>query len=239
MTCAACANRVERSLNKLPGVAASVNYATEKATVGRASVDGGAERPSILARSSRPSRRPGTRPRSSCRRRSATTRRPRPRVDTLAPLRQRLAIVVALTVPVLVLSMVPALQFTYWQWLVLTLAAPVAVWGAWPFHRAAVHQRPPRRRHDGHAHQRRCGRRLPVEPLRSVPWRGRHARHDHELQLFGTPEAGAHEIYLEVAAAVTAFMLAGRYLEAKAKRASRCGARRPARPGRDRRDRAA
>jgi Cu+-exporting ATPase len=132
MTCASCANRIERKLNKLDGVQASVNYATEAATVrfDPTLVDTGRLLETVAAAGY-----------------SAVLPAPQadepvdgsvPAADPEAALRQRLMVSAALTVPVLLLSMVPALQFENWQWLTLTLASPVAVWGAWPFHRAAV-----------------------------------------------------------------------------------------------------
>jgi Cu+-exporting ATPase len=124
MTCASCANRIERKLNKLDGVTASVNYATEKATV---DYDDAVEPQALIDaveaagyHAALPSATPET-----------------VEVDETAPLRQRLIVSALLTLPVLVLAMVPPLQFDHWQWLTLTLAAPVVVWGALPFHRAA------------------------------------------------------------------------------------------------------
>ncbi|MET0161777.1 MAG: cation transporter, partial [Microbacteriaceae bacterium] len=118
MTCASCANRIERKLNKLPGVEASVNYATEKASVR----SDGVSRDELVA---------------AVEAAGYAVRSPAapPQRD---PLLQRLLISAALALPVLVLSMAPALQFPNWQWLVLALGAPVALWGAWPFHRAAA-----------------------------------------------------------------------------------------------------
>src|SRR5690349_13557849 len=121
MTCASCADRIERRLNTLDGVSASVNYATEKASV---DFDAAAVAPEQLLaaveaegyRVAPPSEAPA---------------------DETVPLRQRLLVSLALTVPVLAMTMIGPLQFDNWQWLALTLAAPVAVWGAWPFHRAA------------------------------------------------------------------------------------------------------
>ncbi|NLG54083.1 MAG: cation-translocating P-type ATPase, partial [Rhodococcus sp.] len=129
MTCASCANRIERKLNKLDGVDASVNYATEKARVDYA---GGVSIETLLKTVSDA---------------GYSARVPRP-VQDQAPqedaapdptdaLRQRVLISAALSIPVIAMAMVPAWQFTYWQWLSLTLAAPVVVWGAWPFHKAA------------------------------------------------------------------------------------------------------
>lgn len=221
MTCAACANRVERSLNKLPGVSASVNYATEKATVTPApDADGDAvaDLAALIAAVEKAGYTatpvsPPTEPRASVPGDADAS-------DPLAAARQRLAIVVALTVPVLLLSMIPALQFPNWQWLVLALASPVAVWGAWPFHRAAFVNA----RHGTATMDTLISTGVAAAFLWSL-----YALFFGEagmtgmvmdLQLFGTPDAGAHEIYLEVAAAVTAFMLTGRYLEAKAKRTS-------------------
>ena len=128
MTCASCANRVERKLNKLDGVTATVNYATEKA---RVRYPAGLDRDALVAQveaagyTAELPRRP-----SRARSRAAPAR-------SHPALRDRLRVRV-LAVPVIALSMVPALQFTYWQWIALALAAPVVVWGAWPFHRAAV-----------------------------------------------------------------------------------------------------
>jgi Cu+-exporting ATPase len=218
MTCAACAGRVERSLSRLGGVTASVNYATEKATVTLA--DDANALPTIdelvaaieKAGYSATPVAPPSEPRASTAQGDAP--------DPLADARRRLAIVVALTVPVLVLSMVPPLQFPNWQWLVLALASPVAVWGAWPFHRAAFVNA----RH-GTATMDTL---ISVGVGAAFVWslytlffgEAGMTGMVMSLQLFGSVDTGSHEIYLEVAAAVTAFMLAGRYLEAKAKRAS-------------------
>lgn len=226
MTCASCANRIERSLNKVEGIQATVNYATEKATV--RAVEGGpldgapldvdaliaaVEKAGYGAAIVAP-------PSASTDAVTGPDAAPQP-ADELAPLRQRLIISAALTLPVLVLSMIPALQFTNWQWLALTLASPVAVWGAWPFHRAAL----------------RGARHLTatMDTLISVGVTAAYLWSLYALffgeagmpgmtmtmQLLGRPEEGAHEIYLEVAAAVTVFILLGRYLEARAKRSSR------------------
>lgn len=221
MTCASCANRIERGLNKVPGVEASVNYATEKATV-RSVADGepvdvdallaAVQKAGYSASLVVPREASAASPRSA----DATV----PERDELAPLRRRLLISLVLTVPVVALSMIPALQFTYWQWLVLTLAAPVAVWGAWPFHRAAAVNA----RH-GNATMDTL---ISVGVAAAFLWSlyalflggAGTAGMTMTLQLFGTPGSGAHEIYLEVAAAVTVFILAGRYLEARAKRES-------------------
>ncbi len=209
MTCASCANRIERKLGKLPGVTATVNYATEKATVSGSSDTGaliaavesagyGASVPAP------PALDDATGDRSD---------------DPSGPLRQRLVVSAVLAVPVVVLSMVPVLQFPNWQWLALALAAPVAVWGALPFHRAAwVNAR------HGAATMDTL---VSVGVLAAFGWSlyalflgdagvtGMHMT----FSWFATdPEAS--DLYLEVASAVTVFILAGRYMEARAKQQS-------------------
>jgi Cu+-exporting ATPase len=143
----------------------------------------------------------------------------RPDADELA-LRQRLVVSTALTVPVFLMAMVPALQFDDWQWLSLALAAPVAVWGAWPFHRAAAVSA----RHGG----------VGMDTLVSIGVAAAFLWSLYALflgdagapgmrmtmSLVGEPGSGSGDIYLEVAAAVTVFLLGGRYLEARAARAS-------------------
>ncbi|RIJ61180.1 heavy metal translocating P-type ATPase, partial [Clavibacter lycopersici] len=143
----------------------------------------------------------------------------RPDADELA-LRQRLVVSAALTVPVFLMAMVPALQFPNWQWLSLALAAPVAVWGAWPFHRSAAVSA----RHGG----------VGMDTLVSIGvaaaflWSlyalflgdAGDAGMRMTMSLVSEPGAGSGDVYLEVAAAVTVFILGGRYLEARAARAS-------------------
>ena len=132
MTCASCANRIERKLNKLDGVTATVNYATEKARVDTSrgwTSERAARRRSSRRRLRRsaghaPPARPATATRTG-------TTRSAPRCGS------RLLVSAVLSVPVIALAMVPALQFDVWQWLSLALAAPVVAWGGWPFHRAA------------------------------------------------------------------------------------------------------
>src|SRR3954462_555373 len=129
MTCGACANRIERKLNKIDGVSATVNYATEKASVGftdPVTVDdviAAVERAGYTA--TLPAPRPGEPGHDDA--------VPDP---ALAALRTRLLVCLTLTVPVVAMAMVPALQFVSWQWASLTLAAPVAGWGALPSPRA-------------------------------------------------------------------------------------------------------
>jgi len=204
MTCASCANRIERRLNKLDGVTAAVNYATEKATV---DFDATAVEPQQLVAAVEAAGYAAALP-------SAEGDEP----DDTAPLRQRLLVSLALMLPVLAMAMIPPLQFDNWQWLSLTLAAPVVLWGAWPFHRAAW------------ANLRHATATMDtlvsVGILAAFAWSlyalflGDAGMPGMTMTFDLIPErgAGADEIYLEVAAAVTVFMLAGRYFEARAKR---------------------
>jgi Cu+-exporting ATPase len=206
MTCASCAARIEKKLNRLPGVEATVNYATDKATVrlpAGTSVDDAIA--TIVAT-------------------GYTARLPAPPAETIPvvldaetlALRQRLLVSTALAVPVTLLSMVPALQFTNWQWLALMLAAPVAVWGAWPFHRAAALNA----RHGAAS----MDTLISVGVLAAFGWSlyalflGDAGMTGMTMEFsFSMTGSGSTEIYLEVAAAVTVFILAGRYFEARAK----------------------
>ncbi|MEU9896019.1 heavy metal translocating P-type ATPase [Streptomyces phaeochromogenes] len=213
MTCASCAARIEKKLNRMDGVTATVNYATEKAKVaydGDVSVQdliATVEKTGYTARKPEPVR---TQPEDD----DETARAD----DELRPLRERLITAVVLAVPVVAMAMIPALQFEYWQWLSLTLAAPVVTYAAWPFHKAAFTNA----RHGA----------ATMDTLISV---GTSAAFLWSLwALFlgtaGTPGMthpfeltiargdGAGNIYLEAAAGVTAFILAGRYFEARSKR---------------------
>jgi P-type Cu+ transporter len=210
MTCASCANRIERGLNKLDGVSATVNYATEKASV---DFDAAAVSTQQLVSAVEAAgyqavlpATPGPPPAAAA------------EADETAPLRRRLAISAALTLPVLALSMIPALQFDNWQWLALQLATPVVVWGAWPFHRAAW----------ANAKHATATMDTLISVGVSAAWLwSLYALFIGDAGMTGMtmpfeliPEAGAgtDQIYLEVAAALTTFILAGRYLEARAKR---------------------
>ncbi len=212
MTCASCANRIERKLNKLDGVTATVNYATEKAKVSYAegvstdalvaaveaagygaalpkppSADGGAEGAGDEA-------------------------------DPIAPLRNRLVISAVLSVPVIAMAMVPALQFDYWQWLSLTLAAPVVLWGAYPFHKAAWTNL----RHGTST----MDTLISLGTLAALGWSlyalfwgtAGVTGMTHPFELTIERSDGSGNIYLEAAAGVTTFILAGRYFEQRSKR---------------------
>jgi Cu+-exporting ATPase len=200
MTCAACANRIEKKLNRIDGVTATVNYATEKA---RATAPATVTADDLIAVVEKTGYTASL-PRAA---------EPAPPHDAL---RTRLLISAVLTLPVIVLAMVPPWQFPYWQWLSLTLAAPVVVYGGWPFHRAAF-----RNLRHGAATMDTL---VSLGTLAAFGWSlwalflgdagTPGMRHPFDI----TARPGADAIYLEAAAGVTTFLLAGRYLEARAKR---------------------
>jgi Cu+-exporting ATPase len=217
MTCASCATRIERKLNKIEGVEASVNYATEKARVQTSSgirieqLLKTVEDAGYTATLPAP---PEAEPPSS----DDAAQSPADRET--AALKQRLIIATVLTVPVVLMSMIPVLQFTNWQWLALTLTAPVAVWAAWPFHKAALINA----RHGAAT----MDTLISVGVLAAFGWSlyalffgmaGMPGMH-MTFEFFATPGSASDEIYLEVAAAVTVFILGGRYIEARAKKSS-------------------
>ncbi|WP_406673856.1 heavy metal translocating P-type ATPase [Nonomuraea sp. N2-4H] len=210
MTCASCANRIERKLNKLDGVTATVNYATEKAKVTfPVDVD-----PQVLI--------------AEVEKAGYTAELPPPPTPApdgqqeqkkeRDPLRDRLITAIVLSVPVVAMAMVPALQFEYWQWLSLTLAAPVVTYAGWPFHKAAWTNL----RH-GTATMDTL---VSLGTLAAFGWSvwalffGTAGvpgmTHPFEFTIGRTDGSGT--IYLETAAAVTAFILAGRYFESRSKR---------------------
>ncbi|WP_141494151.1 heavy metal translocating P-type ATPase [Kytococcus schroeteri] len=218
MTCASCAHRIERKLNKLEGVEATVNYATEKASV---TVPEGYD-PGLLVAEVQKAGYTATLPALP----------PTPGTDSpgeafdgsehadheLDALRRRVLVCAVLAVPVILMAMVPALQFRNWQWASLTLAAPVVVWGAWPFHRAAWTNL----RHGAAT----MDTLVSMGTLAAFGW----SLYALFLGHAGTPgmkhpfeftighSDGAGNIYLEAAAGVTLFILAGRYVEKRAKR---------------------
>jgi Cu+-exporting ATPase len=208
MTCASCANRIEKKLNRLDGVSASVNYATEKAVV---TAPSGYDPAMLIAEVEKT---------------GYTAALPQPPASVaeepedreLTSLRQRLIGAVVLSVPVIAMAMIPALQFTYWQWLSLALAAPVVVWAAYPFHRAAWINL----RHGA----------ATMDTLISIGVSAAFLWSLYAL-FFGSAGMpgmthvyewtvqrgdGSDAIYLEVAAGVTMFVLAGRYFEVRSKR---------------------
>jgi len=207
MTCASCAMRIERKLNKLDGVTATVNYATEKAKV----VYSGDVEPQRLVEQVEAAGYGATLP-------AAPETEAAPEEDPARTLRQRLIVSALLSLPVVVLAMVPALQFTYWQWISLTLAAPVLVWGAWPFHRAAWANL----RHGAAT----MDTLISLGTLAAFLWSvyallfgtAGVPGMKHPFELTIQRMSGDGNIYFEVAAGVTTFILAGRYFEDRSKR---------------------
>ncbi|MFF7456425.1 heavy metal translocating P-type ATPase [Kitasatospora sp. NPDC008115] len=213
MTCASCAARIEKKLNRMDGVTATVNYATEKA---RVSVTGAIEVADLIATVEATGYTAAV-PRPAMTE-SASEGEPAGSADELAPLRQRLITALALAVPVIAMAMVPALQFDNWQWLSLTLAAPVVTYAAWPFHKAAWTNA----RHGAATMDTLVSLGTGAAFLWSL-WAlfFGHAgmpgmRHGFEFTIARSD--GSSNIYLEAAAGVTAFILAGRYFEARSKR---------------------
>ncbi|MEW2426639.1 heavy metal translocating P-type ATPase [Micromonospora sp. NPDC047644] len=205
MTCAACAARIEKKLNRMDGVSATVNYATEKATVRYA--DG--VTPDDLI---------GTVQKTGYTAALPAPPSAEPPVDPLRGPRTRLWVSVALSVPVVLLAMVPAWQFDYWQWLSLTLAAPVVVWGGLPFHRAAWTNL----RHGAAT----MDTLVSLGTVAAFGWSlwalflgdAGMPGMTHPFRFDIARSDGAGNIYLEAAAGVTVFILAGRYFEARSKR---------------------
>src|SRR5215472_5069424 len=214
MTCASCAARIEKKLNKLDGVTATVNFATEKARVSFPAAVSPGDLITVVEQAGYTAALPAPPPSAE----PPGTPAPAP-ADEIAGLRQRLLVCLALAVPVVVLATAPALQFRNWQWLSLTLAAPVVVWGAWPFHHAALVNA----RH----------RTATMDTLISVGMTAAFLWSVYALFVGDAGRAGmrmsfvllargtaASDIYLDVAAGVTVLVLLGRYLEARAKRRS-------------------
>src|ERR1044072_3315696 len=209
MTCASCAARIEKKLNRMEGVTATVNYATEKAKVTHAA---GVSVQDLIA---------------TVENTGYTAREPAPpepsapdeeEPDEPRSLRERLATAVLLAVPVVAMAMIPALQFEYWQWLSLTLAAPVVTYAGWPFHKAAFTNA----RHGAAT----MDTLISVGTTAAFGWSlwalffgtAGTPGMKHPFELTITRGDGTGNLYLEAAAGVTAFILAGRYFEARAKR---------------------
>ena len=206
MTCSSCAARIEKKLNRMPGVEATVNYATEKAhvvlPVGTSVDDAIAVVQATGYAATLPAPSGGD---------------DRVAMDDVAALRRRVLITAILSIPVVAMAMVPVLQFDYWQWVSLALATPVVTWGAYPFHRAAWVNA----RHGA----------ATMDTLVSVGVTAAYAWSVYALVWGGAgvpdmrmpftflphEDSSGPEIYLEVAAGVTVFILLGRYFEAKAK----------------------
>ncbi|MFG2257241.1 heavy metal translocating P-type ATPase [Streptomyces mirabilis] len=216
MTCASCAARVEKKLNRMDGVTATVNFATEKAKVSYPVGVQVADLIATVVKTGYTAEEPPP-PRLEAPERAADAVGADEDPE-LASLRERLVVSALLALPVVLMSMVPALQFDNWQWLSLTLAAPVVVWGALPFHRAAFTNA----RHGAAT----MDTLVSVGTLAAFGWSlwalfwGNAGmpgmRHGFDLTVSRTE--GSSTIYLEVAAGVVAFILLGRYLEARSKR---------------------
>jgi Cu+-exporting ATPase len=212
MTCASCAMRVEKKLNNLDGVNASVNYATEKATL---IVPSGYDSQTLIAEVEKAGYTAAL-PRH--REELTSQAGPEPDDAELASLRSRLVTAIVLASPVIAMAMIPALQFRYWQWGSLALAAPVIVWAGRPFHAAAWANL----KH-GSATMDTL---VSIGTLSAFLWSlyalflgtAGEPGMRHSFQLTVTPSDGAANIYLEVAAGVTLFVLAGRYFEKRSKR---------------------
>lgn len=213
MSCAACAAHIEKDLNKMPGVSASVNYATEKATITKSgnfgvkdfikTVENAGYQ--VIKRADTESENTENNPDSNG------------IEGELSALRKRLLICAILAAPVILLAMIPPLQFNYWQWVSLALATPVTLWGAYPFHRAAF------------LNMKRgvttMDTLISLGTLAAFIWslfalflgdagmRGM----THDFQLIAHPKEANSHIYLEVCSGVTVFILAGRYFEKRAK----------------------
>lgn len=216
MTCSSCAMRIEKKLNKMDGVTATVNYATEKAKV--TFVD--SISPSDLVATVEATGYTAQLPTPPVSAESSDEATPdTPPHDEAAALRQRLIICTVLTVPVLLMSMIPLLQFENWQWLSLVLASPVVVWGALPFHKAAWANA----KHGAATMDTLISVGVSAAYLWSL-WAlffGTAGMPGEKMTFSLMPSAQMGDaLYLEVASAVTVFILAGRYFEAKAKRQS-------------------
>ena len=214
MTCVSCAARIEKRLNELEGVEATVNFATEEAKVRATSpvalddLVGAVEAAGYRARAPRPATGPD----------GVDGADAHDHDHGMDDTRQRLVVSAILTLPVIALGMFPFLQFDNWQWLSLTLASPVVTWGAWPFHRAAWANL----RHGAAT----MDTLVSVGVLAAFGWSlyalffgdAGEPGLRHGFTLIADRDMAASQIFLEVAAGVTTFILAGRYLETRAKR---------------------
>src|SRR5271165_4220772 len=232
MTCASCAARIEKKLNKLDGVTATVNFATDSARVSFPAAVSAGDLISVVEQAGYTAAVPAPRQAGATQPGAAQPAAAQPgaaqsgvaepaAAEAGEPdrLRRRLLVSTALAVPVVVLAMVPAWQFRNWQWAALVLASPVAVWGAWPFHRAALINA----RHGA----------ATMDTLVSIGVAAAYLWSVYAL-FFGTASqpgmrmsfawlasgSGSGATYLDVASGVTVLILLGRYLEARAKRRS-------------------
>ena len=215
MTCASCAMRIEKKLNKLDGVAATVNYATEKAKV---TIPAGYDPALLIAEVEKTGYSAALPAPKKAKNDTAEGGDADDADPELTSLRNRLIVSIVLSVPVIAMAMVPALQFTYWQWASLALAAPVIVWAAFPFHKAAWANL----KHGTATMDTLISMGTTAAFLWSLyalffGTAGTPGM-THPFELTLAPSEGAANIYLEVAAGVTMFILAGRYFEKRSKR---------------------
>jgi len=219
MTCASCAARIEKRLNRMDGVTATVNYATEHAHVSFPDTLDPADLVATVEKAGYHAALPAAPP--SVERPEQPDGASTPPLDEVAPLRQRLMVSAALSIPVLAMAMIPALQFRNWQWISLALTSPVVIWGAWPFHRSAAINA----RH----------RATTMDTLISLGVTAAYLWSLYALLFTRSGDSGmtmadmaqmreqgmrAADLYLETGAAVTTFLLLGRHAEARAKRRS-------------------
>lgn len=211
MSCAACAAHIEKALNNMPGVSASVNYATEKATISQSGDFGAKDFIKTVENAGYSVFTDGDFERED------GQEHPKTSSQELAGLRRRLIICAILAAPVILLAMIPPLQFPYWQWVSLLLTIPVVLWGAYPFHHAAF------------VNARRATTTMDtlisLGTLAAFIWSlyalflgdAGQVGMTHDFQLLARPGDAASHIYLEVCSGVTVFILGGRYFEKRAK----------------------
>jgi Cu+-exporting ATPase len=222
MTCASCANRIEKKLNKLDGVTATVNYATEKA---RVSYDGDVDTADLVAAveaagytAELPQPRKPLGSSGDLAGADAGTGLEDEQADPTGELRHRVIVSALLSVPIIAMAMIPALQFTYWQWLSFALAGPVLFWAGAPFHRAAWANL----KHGAAT----MDTLVSMGTLAAFAWStyalflgtAGEPGMTHPFELTVDRMDGTANIYLEVAAGVITFILLGRYFEARSKR---------------------
>ena len=214
MSCNACAMTIEKGLKKIPGVQASVNYATESARVSFSNKETSTNEIINVVKSLGYNARLLE---------NTTTEMLEAEVsERVSMLLTRLTVSIIFGLPVVVISMFPALQFKNWQWLAFALSLPVVTWGAWPFHRAALMNA----RHRATT----MDTLISIGVFASAVWSiwaivwGDAVEHvyrgsSHAMNMTGIvmKSGDSTHIYLEVAVAVTIFLLAGRYFEARAK----------------------
>nr|WP_010525926.1 heavy metal translocating P-type ATPase [Nesterenkonia sp. F] len=216
MTCASCASRIEKKLNRLDGVTASVNYATEKARVEAEAVDG---RDALVERLVATVEKTGYQAEPSAPPEADAGDDAEQRTDReLRVLRRRLVVAAVLTVPVVAWAMLPALQFDHWGWASLVLSLPVVGWAGWPFHRAAAVNA----RHGAAT----MDTLISLGTLAAFGWSlyalvfgtAGEASMRHAFTFFPAESEATSAVYFEVASAVTTFLLLGRWFEKRSKR---------------------